>query len=110
MPAALRTMGDLFARHRERIAAAAPPPAPAPTPRAPRLGISGRVERIARGEGWELRVNGQRVATVTPGPAGFVVANVEAGHRSPPLEARQAEALAARIARLAALPSGKGEA
>jgi hypothetical protein len=107
---ALRTMGDLFARHQARIATSAPPPAPASAPRAARLGISGRVERIARGEGWEFRVNGQRVATVTPGAAGFVVANIEAGHRSPPLDARQAEALAARIARLAALPGGKGEA
>lgn len=110
MPAALRTMGDLFARHQARIASPAPEPTPPRAARPARLGICGRVERITRGEGWELRVNGQRVATATPTAAGFVVANIEAGHRSAPMEARAAEALAARIARLAALPGGKGEA
>ncbi len=111
MTAALRTMADLFGRHRARQAQAAARPAPpAPPPRAQRLGISGRIERIDRGTGYVLQVNGQRVASVVPAAGGFTVANIEAGHRATLPDARAADALAQRIARLAALPSGRGEA
>ncbi len=109
----LQTMGDLFARHQARLipppaAAALSPPRPrAPKPAAPAAAPA--VQRIARGDGYELRVGKARVATVMPTAGGFVVANVEAGHKAVIPDARQADALAARIARLAAIPGSKGD-
>jgi hypothetical protein len=107
----VHTMGDLFARHQARIATAPPAPNPRPSSPAAPAAPAARpaVQRIARGDGYELRVGKVRVATVLPVAGGFVVANVEAGHKATVPDARQADALAARIARIAALPAGRGE-
>ena len=110
----LATMGDLFARHQARISAAIPRPAAPPPPRPvamrqPTRTSAAPIERRPRGEGYELHVGRTRVVTVTPTDAGFVVNNHEAGHKATVQDARQADALAARIARLAAMPMGKGD-
>jgi hypothetical protein len=106
--AQLQTMGDLLERHASRIAPVAlrpppPPPAPPPEPRPLRTSASA-IRRVARGEGYDLMVAGGRAAGVQPSGTGWVVVNVDAGHKATLPAARSADALAARIARLKAMP------
>lgn len=114
MSGTVATMGDLFARHLARTAGAAPQGEPPPLPRVPprpraEPGRRQPIERHPRGEGYELRVAGSRVVTVTPTAAGYVVNNHGASCKATLPDARQADALADRIARLAAMPTGKGD-
>jgi len=94
------SIGAILARVRGR---STPPPAPAP--RAPRAaGGAMPVRRVARNQGYDLVVGSERAVGVQPSGGGWVVHNVGAGHRTTLDCARSADALAARIARLMALP------
>lgn len=107
--AQLQTMGDLLERHASRIAPVAlrpqrpPPPATPPEPRPLRTHAS-PIRRVQRGEGYDLMVATGRAAGVQPSGNGWIVLNVDAGHKTTLPDARSADALAARIARLKAMP------
>lgn len=100
-------MGDLFARHQARLQAA---PRPAPTraeparvARPPRAAAQA-IDRVPRGEGYELRVAVEAVVRVLPATGGWQVHNIGAGHKSTRPDRAEADRLAWRIARLMAAP------
>lgn len=105
--AQLQTMGDLLARHASRVAPVAlrppPPPATPPEPRPLRTSAS-PIRRVPRGDGYDLMVAGGRAAGDQPTSTGWVVFNVDANHKTTVVDARSADILAARIARLKAMP------
>jgi antitoxin (DNA-binding transcriptional repressor) of toxin-antitoxin stability system len=108
MSAALASMADLFARHQARAQAAPRPTRPTPAavaPAAPPARARAQaIERVARGDGYELRVAGVAVVRVLPVAAGWKVRNIGAGHECIRDDRAEADRLAARIARLVAAP------
>lgn len=103
----LATMADLFARHQVRVQvppALPPPPRPAPAQvRSTRAAVQ-PIERVVRGEGYELRVAGQAAVRVLPTAGGWQVHNTGAGHKCTKPDRAEADRLAWRIARLVAAP------
>lgn len=100
-------MADLFARHQVRVQvppAPPPPPPPAPLQARPARAAAQSIERVARGEGYELRVAGQAAARVLPTAGGWQVHNTGAGHKCTKSDRAEADRLAWRIARLVAAP------
>jgi len=107
-----RSLGDILRRMEARAAA---PPAPAPDP-APALKLpvarprTGAVPGDAKRRAWhrhdlgggayELRAHGRAFALVTPHPSGWRVAHIGASSTATRLTAAEADALAARIARM----------
>ena len=95
------TIAAIRARHAARPAPP-PPAADLPPEAAEWVAAVGRlsITRHLRTDGYELAVGRARVARVEARDEGFVVVNLRAGHRSPPIARHLADAMAMRIARL----------
>ena len=104
------TIADILRRVETR---AAQPPAPDPTPALPLPvarprtgGVPGDAKRRAwhrhelGGGAYELRAHGRAFALVTPHPSGWRIAHIGASSTATRLTAAEADALAARIARM----------
>lgn len=107
IPSGLAGISAIRARH------FAPPPRVAPPPPAPKpaeeaaewidaVGAAA-ITRHLRAGGYEMAAARVRVVRVVEEAAGWVVVNLQAGSRSPPIARHLADAMAMRITRLYAL-------